>query len=120
MDKATAEVLTLQLKKELEAVLALQQQQASANADELAQLGEELALARRQHLALRDHSGSQLRALQRQLSRVRAEKGALCEEFSQKLSQLTRGGTVEAGSFFLRLTAGGDGGAAAGADASSA
>lgn len=90
-EKATAEVLTRQLAAELEGARARLEQQSTASEREVARLREELALARRHHAALKEQSGAQLRSLQRELAHVRAEKGALCEEFSQKLDAFSKG-----------------------------
>ena len=64
------------------------EEQREAHGREVAQLREALELGRRQLETARTEGHAQMRSLQRQLARVRAEKGELCEEFSTKLRQM--------------------------------
>ena len=87
------------------AALAAKETAAEVSAAKAAQARAEAAVAsnERQLIALREEAeasrrateemNAQLKSAQRQLARARAEKGALCEEFSQRLLDMGVGGS---------------------------
>ncbi len=109
---AQAEERARLLREELEGVKAERDDsvgEAARCRDDARRLSDEMAFRARE-------AEGQVRALQRQVSHLRAEKGALCEEFGSKLEALVRGtgidaGLGDAGVASLREAIGDDGGA---------
>ena len=63
---------------------------AATSTRQLAALRTEHERLSQEHEATTAEGQAQLRGLQRELARARAEKGALCEEFTQRLTALAR------------------------------
>ena len=84
---------------------------AAASERQLADQRDELERARRGVDEARYEARTQVHSLQKQLARARAEKGALCEEFSQRLQSL---GALEASGYMGGASAGAGGAGSAG------
>ena len=82
---------------------------AATSARQLAALRTEHETLRQEHEAMQGEGQAHVRTLQRDLARLRAEKGALCEEFTQRLTNLGYVGTGGGSAGAARGRAGGGG-----------
>ena len=87
--KALADDAQRRLNSELSAALETQQSEMQTRDAQIDELRTANAAGARKLAAERAEAQGQLRSLHRQLARVRADKGALCEEFTSKLLALS-------------------------------
>lgn len=87
--QSAAESRARALEHELSAERALREQHSASDGQEIARLKAEVQTIRHNMREMRRHGSLQLESLRRHVTRVRAEKGELCEEFAQKLRLLS-------------------------------
>ena len=85
---AAAKALEDEATRKLTAELKAAKDAIASNERRIDELSEAAALASSRLASERSDTQGQLRSMQRQLAKARAEKGALCEEFSSKLAAL--------------------------------